>query len=178
MCAACSMYAGSYDSCVLTAGTSEAALSVSACNDSVKTAADEDVRTLAQRADSLEHELKILKILHDWEIMRLNFEDFQNKINIRYNAIKTNMYIRNFDAELYKEDQKIYGLFVTQLSKYDEILNKAYSDIDSKDLKSNTSSKERLKIMLLISSTDYACSFAHQYLSLYKSAIEEYGKKI
>lgn len=109
----------------------------------------EELRTLVQRVDSLEHELSYLKLNYDLKTLNNDINMFANEVYANYIGIKLDLYLRNFDTRLgevlrqnykaYKEKQEaISGLVeITKQSFNLKILIYPYSEKELNVLKSS-----------------------------------------
>ena len=70
----------------------------------------EEMQTLVQRVDSLEHELSYLNLTYELSTLNSDMTLFTNEINIKSLEIQLNLYNRNFNSQLGYEYQRYYKL--------------------------------------------------------------------
>ena len=68
----------------------------------------EEMQTLVQRVDSLEHELSYLKLTYELSTLNSDMTLFTNEINIKSLEIRLNLYNRNFNSQLGYAYQRYY----------------------------------------------------------------------
>ena len=68
----------------------------------------EEMQTLVQRVDSLEHELSYLKLTYELSTLNSDMTLFANEIDINLLEIRLNLYNRNFNSQLGYEYQRYY----------------------------------------------------------------------
>lgn len=68
----------------------------------------EEMQTLVQRVDSLEHELSYLKLTYELSTLNSDMTLFSNAIDIKSLEIQLNLYNRNFNSQLGYAYQRYY----------------------------------------------------------------------
>ena len=90
----------------------------------------EELRTLVQRVDSLEHELSYLKLNYDLKTLNYDINMFANEVYANYIGIKLDLYIRNFDTrlgEVLRQNYKAYKEKQEAISRLIEITKQSFN---------------------------------------------------
>ena len=82
----------------------------------------EEMQTLVQRVDSLEHELSYLKLTYELSTLNSDMQLFTNEIDINLLEIRLNLYNRNFNSQLGYEYQRYYKLCQKKKQKISELI--------------------------------------------------------
>lgn len=82
----------------------------------------EEIQTLTQRVDSLEHELSYLKMSYDLSTLRYEINMTINEVDIKCLRIKSDIDNREFDSRYGNAYQRLYEAFqANKQSTYDRI---------------------------------------------------------
>ena len=90
----------------------------------------EELRTLVQRVDSLEHELSYLKLNYDLKTLNNDITTLTNEVYANYIGIKLDLYLRNFDTrlgEVLRQNYKAYKEKQEAISGLVEITKQSFN---------------------------------------------------
>lgn len=83
----------------------------------------EEIQTLVQRVDSLEHELSYLKLTYELNALNSEIKMFANEVYSRYIAIQLDLHNRNFDFQLGDSYQQYYETCQLQKQSISELIS-------------------------------------------------------
>lgn len=83
----------------------------------------EEIQTLVQRVDSLEHELSYLKLTYELNALNSEIKMFANEVHSRYIAIKSDLLNQNFDSQLGASYQLYYETCQHQKQAISELID-------------------------------------------------------
>lgn len=81
-----------------------------------------EINTLAQKVDSLEHELSYLNLNYELSMLKLSLNTSTNEMYAKTIAIQLDLYNRNFNSNLGDGYKNYYDACVYQKESFDDLL--------------------------------------------------------
>ncbi len=138
----------------------------------------EEMQTLVQRVDSLEHELSYLKLTYELSTLNSDMTLFSNAIDIKSLEIQLNLYNRNFNSQLGYAYQRYYKSCQEKKQSISELIEAKKTFFILKVITYPFSESEMNTLNASYNVIDNAYESIEKSMELLKIVVDAYNKSL
>lgn len=138
----------------------------------------EELRTLVQRVDSLEHELSYLKLNYDLKTLNYDMDMFVSEVKFHIADIKMDLYHRNFDPQYVDWHKGYYEMCQRRKQSFLEHI-KSVKNLFSLKLMVSSYSEDELNVLNSIyEGIDVRYDGVKLVVDYFKALADEYARNL